>query len=86
MPTYEYECETCGKVFERFQNITDAPLTECVSENCKGPVHRLMSGGGGVIFKGAGFHATDYRKGAAAPACASGGCPNAGTCPAAQGD
>jgi len=61
MPTYEYECEKCGKIFEVFQKITDKPLTACIDEACKGPVHRLLSGGAGFLFKGSGFYITDYR-------------------------
>lgn len=59
MPTYEYECLKCGKVFEFFQSITDSPLKRC--KYCDGPVRRLISSGGGIIFKGKGFYATDYR-------------------------
>lgn len=67
MPTYEYECEACGHHFEAFQGMSDAPLRDC--PKCQRPVHRLVSGGGGFILKGRGFHATDYPKGAPAPAC-----------------
>lgn len=59
MPTYEYKCVKCGYIFEKFQNITESPYKKCPS--CKGPVKRLISGGAGIIFKGNGFHATDYR-------------------------
>ena len=59
MPTYEYECEKCEIIFERFQNMTAEPIKEC--PECGGPVRRLISAGAGVIFKGSGFHATDYR-------------------------
>jgi putative FmdB family regulatory protein len=52
MPTYEYECKKCGLRFERRQPITDRPLTEC--PECRGEVRRLVSGGGGFIFKGSG--------------------------------
>jgi len=58
MPTYEYKCKSCGMKFEKFQSMTDAPLTECPS--CKGSVERIIGTGGGVIFKGAGFHSNDY--------------------------
>lgn len=58
MPTYEYECEKCGYRFERFQSMTDKPLKTC--PKCKGPVTRLIGSGSGIIFKGSGFHATDY--------------------------
>ncbi len=60
MPTYEYECSNCNKVFEIFQKITDEPLKAC--PKCKKKVKRLIGGGSGIIFKGSGFYATDYRK------------------------
>jgi putative FmdB family regulatory protein len=60
MPTYEYECQKCKKTFEAFQSIKDKPLTKC--KFCSGTVKRLISAGGGIIFKGSGFYATDYRK------------------------
>jgi len=61
MPTYEYECEKCGQVFEQFQSITAEPLKICPKGGCGGTVHRLLSGGGGFLFKGSGFYSTDYR-------------------------
>jgi len=50
MPTYEYECESCGKSFERFQNMMDQPVTKC--PDCGESVRRLISGGSGFIMKG----------------------------------
>lgn len=61
MPTYEYECDTCKRVFEEFQSITADPLTDCPFEGCKGHVKRLISSGAGFLFKGSGFYITDYR-------------------------
>lgn len=61
MPTYEYECKDCGKITEAFQSITDSPLKKCVK--CGGRLKRLIGAGSGIIFKGSGFYATDYRKG-----------------------
>lgn len=67
MPTYEYVCTKCGHHFEKLQRITDKPLTVCPRELCarkrwaKGKVKRVVSAGGGLIFKGSGFYATDYR-------------------------
>lgn len=69
MPTYEYECDNCNKTFEVFQKITDEPLKKC--PKCGKKIKRLIGGGSGVIFKGSGFYATDYRKGAAPPSCSS---------------
>ena len=59
MPTYEYECKKCGHVFEEFQRITAEPLTKC--PKCSGKLVRLPGAGAGIIFKGSGFYATDYR-------------------------
>jgi putative FmdB family regulatory protein len=59
MPTYEYECKECGGRFERFQKITDEPVSEC--EKCGGPVRRVLFPVG-ILFKGPGFYVTDYRK------------------------
>jgi len=59
MPTYDYECKKCGK-FEKFQQITAKTLDKCPT--CGGKVKRLISSGAGLIFKGSGFYATDYKK------------------------
>lgn len=62
MPTYEYECQKCGHKFEKFQYMTEAPDKKC--PKCKKlKAKRLISAGAGIIFKGSGFYATDYRKG-----------------------
>lgn len=62
MPTYEYACSACGHKFERFESITSKPNKTC--EKCaKKKAERLISGGGGLLFKGTGFYITDYKKG-----------------------
>ena len=63
MPTYEYECKTCGTVFDVFQSIKSSPLRRSRCEKCGEiqPVRRLISTGGAVLFKGSGFYQTDYR-------------------------
>lgn len=60
MPTYDYRCLSCKKVFEAFQKITDKSLDKCIY--CSGKVKRLISPGLGVIFKGSGFYETDYKR------------------------
>jgi putative FmdB family regulatory protein len=60
MPTYEYECTHCGHTFEAFQKITDKPLHRC--PKCANKLKKLIGSGSGIIFKGSGFYATDYRK------------------------
>jgi putative FmdB family regulatory protein len=67
MPTYDYSCEKCGKNFEAFQSMRDEAFRECPKELCRmekwghGKVKRLPGTGAGIIFKGSGFYATDYR-------------------------
>src|SRR5580765_3415175 len=67
MPTYEYLCDKCGHEFEKFQSMTDKPLTTCPKDLCgrktwgKGKVRKLISSGAGLLFKGSGFYITDYR-------------------------
>ena len=61
MPNYDYKCEACDHVFEVFQSMNDAKLTDCPQESCGGTIKRLLGTGAGVIFKGGGFYQTDYR-------------------------
>ncbi len=60
MPTYDYECESCGHQFEQFQSITAKPTRKC-PECGKMKLQRLIGAGAGIIFKGSGFYQTDYR-------------------------
>jgi putative FmdB family regulatory protein len=57
MPTYEYECESCGLKFERRRAITDPPLAAC--PECSGKVQQLISGGTGFILKEAGNYPSE---------------------------
>ena len=57
MPLYEYECDSCGKVFDRIQKFSDPPVEVC--EFCGGKVHKLFSPPV-FIFKGSGWYVTDY--------------------------
>ena len=57
MPTYEYECSTCRRVFEVRQRISEPALETC--DACGGAVRRLLSPAP-FILKGGGWHATDY--------------------------
>jgi len=73
MPTYEYECTKCAHVFEKFQSMTAAPVKLC--PKCRKKVKRLIGAGAGIIFKGSGFYATDYKKKCGGEACKP--CPQA---------
>jgi putative FmdB family regulatory protein len=61
MPTYDYVCTMCDHAFEVFQSMKDAPLIKCPKCGRKS-LKRLPGGGAGLIFKGSGFYATDYKK------------------------
>lgn len=60
MPTYEYRCGACSHEWEEFQSIKSKPSTKC-PECGKKKAQRVISAGGGIIFKGSGFYQTDYR-------------------------
>ena len=68
MPTYDYKCETCGRVFEHIQTMNSPHLKYCTESVCEqtppgvGKVQRLITGGSGVIYRGEGFYKTDYKK------------------------
>jgi putative FmdB family regulatory protein len=59
MPTYDYECLSCGHRFERFHSMTAEPESQC--PECGGPVKKLIGTGAGILFRGSGFYITDYR-------------------------
>ena len=75
MPTYEYRCRDCGHKFDEFHQMNDTEQRKC--PECGSTAEKLIGTGSGIIFKGAGFHATDYAK----PKCADkpDSCPS-GTC------
>ncbi len=57
MPTYEYQCNACSRIFEIRQRISEPALTRC--ETCGGVVKRLLSAAP-FILKGEGWYVTDY--------------------------
>jgi putative FmdB family regulatory protein len=57
VPTYEYQCNKCQRVFEVRQRISEPALTTC--EACGGEVRRLLSPAP-FILKGGGWYVTDY--------------------------
>jgi putative FmdB family regulatory protein len=90
MPLYEYECDTCLKVFEIQQRMADAPLSSC--PECDGSVKKVMSMSS-FQLKGGGWYADGYAStpkeaavggstSATPPPCASGACAK---CPASAG-
>lgn len=65
MPTYEYKRED-GTTFEIVQKMSEDALTTCPTTGQK--VKRIISGGGGVVYKGEGWYVTDYKDGGRKPA------------------
>ncbi|MBI5214404.1 MAG: zinc ribbon domain-containing protein [Ignavibacteriae bacterium] len=61
MPNYAYRCKSCSYEFEELQRISEPVLVTCPSCKTENLV-RLISGGGGLHFKGSGFYLTDYKK------------------------
>ena len=60
MPTYDYECDACGHLYELFQGINDPIKRKC--PKCKKlKLRRLFGTGAAILFKGSGFYETDYR-------------------------
>jgi putative FmdB family regulatory protein len=60
MPTYEYECTSCGQHIEVFQRFAEDPLTTCGA--CGGRLRKVFHPAG-IVFKGSGFYSTDSRSG-----------------------
>ena len=58
MPTYTYQCRSCGKSRDICHAISANPRVKC--EDCGKGSKRLLGTGSGIIFKGSGFHVNDY--------------------------
>jgi putative FmdB family regulatory protein len=67
MPTYQYRCRKCGHEFEREQRITEEPLKRC--PQCQGAVQRVITGGGGFLFKGGSPSSALRQEAADGPSC-----------------
>lgn len=58
MPAYDYRCLSCASVFELTRSLSDTSAVSCPS--CGSQTKRVFTPVG-VVFKGSGFHNTDYR-------------------------
>jgi putative FmdB family regulatory protein len=68
MPTYTYKRED-GTTFDLQQKISADALTTCPTTGQA--VKRVITGGGGVVYKGEGWYITDYKNKDAKPAGSS---------------
>lgn len=61
MPTYTRRCPT-GHEHDSFEAMSATAPRACPT--CQAPSERTIvgCGGGGVLFKGSGFYATDYHR------------------------
>ena len=57
MPIYEYQCQSCDNVVEKWQGLSEAPLTTCPA--CAGPLKKLISMSS-FQLKGGGWYADGY--------------------------
>jgi putative FmdB family regulatory protein len=60
MPLYEYQCDACGKRFEKIQKFSDPHADTCA--HCGGGPVRKLPSSPAIQFKGSGFYITDYAK------------------------
>ena len=67
MPTYDYECRSCGHRVEVLHGVNESGPTACI--RCGGPMRKLMSTPN-IVFKGSGWAKKDARD--ARPAAKSG--------------
>jgi putative FmdB family regulatory protein len=75
MPTYDYQCRTCGTVTEVIHSMLEDGPTTC--ERCGGRLRRVLFPTG-IIFKGSGFYRNDSRRPASGSAGAATGDSSAG--------
>ena len=61
MPIYEYQCETCGHVFDSLQKISEAPLTTC--PDCGAEALKKLVSAPVFRLKGGGWYETDFKTG-----------------------
>jgi len=58
VPTYDYQCRSCGAVTEVIHPMSEDGPSVC--EVCGGQLRRVLFPAG-IIFKGSGFYRTDSR-------------------------
>jgi len=60
MPIYEFECRSCGHVWDELQKSSDPDPDTC--PNCANPVVVRRMTAAAFRLKGAGWYETDFKK------------------------
>lgn len=60
MPIYEFECRSCGHVWDELQKSSDPDPEAC--PNCVNPVVLRRMTAAAFRLKGAGWYETDFKK------------------------
>lgn len=60
MPTYDYQCKSCGHEMEVFHSMSATPTVDCPECDTSG-MKKQLGTGAGIIFKGSGFYETDFK-------------------------
>jgi putative FmdB family regulatory protein len=60
MPLYRYRCDKCDYVFTVLEPVKSNSVKVC--ERCGKLAARREISRVGVVYKGSGFHSTDYRR------------------------
>jgi len=90
VPAYDFRCLSCDRVFELTRALSD--ISDVCCPDCGGATKRVFTPVG-VVFKGSGFHNTDYKarpKSEESSPSGKDSCPNVGAgsactgCPAAE--
>jgi putative FmdB family regulatory protein len=68
VPTYDYQCRSCGHTTEVIHSMMEDGPSTC--ERCGGQLRRVFYPAG-IIFKGAGFYKTDSRSSGSGGSAAS---------------
>jgi len=83
VPTYDYQCRSCGAVTEVIHAMTEDGPSVC--EVCGGALRRVLFPAG-IIFKGSGFYRTDSRAGEGSSSSSSTASASTSTSDAAAAD
>lgn len=60
MPVYEYKCELCDRIIDRFTSNYNQVVIKCECEK-QSDCTRIISKQSKSILNGSGFYETDYK-------------------------